>query len=110
DEFFIQHHFERYVSNKYHHPQPIYFYPAIILLLALPWSAFLIEALSKIRNWAWRRRRSSAVNGDALTIMRVFSLAWLVLPIVFFSFSSSKLPGYILPCLPAVAFLVADRF
>jgi len=79
-------------------------------LLALPWSAFLIEALSKIRNWAWRRRGSSAVNGDALTIMRVFSLAWLVLPIVFFSFSSSKLPGYILPCLPAVAFLVADRF
>ncbi|HEY3582245.1 MAG TPA: phospholipid carrier-dependent glycosyltransferase, partial [Pyrinomonadaceae bacterium] len=36
DEFFIQHHFARYVSNKYHHPQPLYFYPAIILLLALP--------------------------------------------------------------------------
>src|SRR5689334_2624717 len=26
DEFFVQHHFARYVSNKYHHPQPIYFY------------------------------------------------------------------------------------
>src|ERR1051325_7887686 len=38
DEFFIQHHFARYVSNKYHHPQPIYFYPAIILMLALPWT------------------------------------------------------------------------
>ena len=26
DEFFIQHHFARYLSNKYHHPQPFYFY------------------------------------------------------------------------------------
>src|ERR1041385_9040789 len=49
DEFFIQHHFARYVSNKYHHPQPIYFYPAIILMLALPWTAFLVEALAKVR-------------------------------------------------------------
>ncbi|HEX6718163.1 MAG TPA: hypothetical protein VF088_13685, partial [Pyrinomonadaceae bacterium] len=30
-------------------------------------------------------------------------------PIIFFSFSVSKLPGYVLPCLPAVAFLVASR-
>jgi 4-amino-4-deoxy-L-arabinose transferase-like glycosyltransferase len=110
DEFFVQHHFARYVSNKYHHPQPIYFYPAIILLLAVPWSGFLVEALSKLRTWTWRAGDGSAVNADALSIVRVFSLAWLALPIVFFSFSSSKLPGYILPCLPAVAFLVADRF
>jgi 4-amino-4-deoxy-L-arabinose transferase-like glycosyltransferase len=110
DEFFIQHHFARYVSNKYHHPQPIYFYPVIILLLALPWTAFLIEALSRIRSWAWRGGAGSLVNGDGLSIVRVFSLAWLALPIVFFSFSGSKLPAYILPSLPAVAFLVADRF
>jgi 4-amino-4-deoxy-L-arabinose transferase-like glycosyltransferase len=38
----------------------------------------------------------------------VFALAWLVLPIVFFSFSGSKLPGYILPSLPAAAFLITD--
>ena len=103
DEFFVQHHFARYVSNKYHHPQPIYFYPAIILLLTLPWTAFLIEALIKIRGWVWR-------GEDSLSILRVFSLAWLAMPIVFFSFSSSKLPGYILPVLPATAFLITDRF
>lgn len=101
DEFFIQHHFARYVSNKYHHPQPVYFYPAIILLLALPWSPFLVAALVKIRTWAWR-------GADSLSIVRVFALAWLTLPIVFFSFSVSKLPGYILPSLPAAAFLIAD--
>ena len=102
DEFFVQHHFARYVSNKYHHPQPVYFYPVIILMLALPWTPYLIAALAKVRNWAWR-------GEDSLSILRVFSLAWLLLPIIFFSFSGSKLPGYVLPALPAVALLVADR-
>lgn len=102
DEFFIQHHFARYVSNKYHHPQPIYFYPVIILMLALPWTPYLIIALAKVRRWQWR-------GGDSLSIVRVFSLAWLLLPIVFFSFSGSKLPGYVLPALPAVALLVSER-
>ncbi len=46
---------------------------------------------------------------DNLSIVRVFSLAWLLLPIVFFSFSGSKLPGYVLPVIPAVALLVSDR-
>jgi 4-amino-4-deoxy-L-arabinose transferase-like glycosyltransferase len=101
DEFFVQHHFARYVSNKYHHPQPLYFYPAIILLLALPWTPYLIVALVKARRWVWR-------GNDSLSIVRVFAMAWLVMPIVFFSFSGSKLPGYILPALPAAALLVAD--
>ena len=102
DEFFVQHHFARYVSNKYHHPQPIYFYPAIILLLALPWTPYLIIELVQARRWSWR-------DTDTKTIIRVFALAWLVLPIVFFSFSSSKLPAYILPALPAAALLIAER-
>jgi len=101
DEFFVQHHFARYVSNKYHHPQPIYFYPAIILMLALPWTPFLIEALIKARRWTWRA-------ADNLSIVRVFSFAWILFPILFFSFSRSKLPGYVLPVLPAAALLIAD--
>ena len=102
DEFFIQHHFARYVSNKYHHPQPIYFYPVIILMLALPWSVHLVIALAKVRSWEWR-------GEDSLSIVRVFALAWLLLPLVFFSFSGSKLPGYVLPSLPGAALLVSNR-
>jgi len=101
DEFFIQHHFARYVSNKYHHPQPLYFYPAIMLMLTLPWTVHFVAALVKARRWAWR-------GADDLSVVRVFALAWLVLPIMFFSFSSSKLPGYVLPALPAAALLIAD--
>ncbi len=102
DEFFVQHHFARYVSNKYHHPQPIYFYPVIILMLALPWTPYLIAALAKVRSWKWR-------GDDGMSIVRVFSLAWLLLPFVFFSFSGSKLPGYVLPVIPAITLLVSDR-
>jgi 4-amino-4-deoxy-L-arabinose transferase-like glycosyltransferase len=102
DEFFVQHHFARYVSNKYHHPQPIYFYPVIILMLVLPWSGHLVSALAKVRRWKWR-------GDDSLSVVRIFALAWLLLPLVFFSFSGSKLPGYVLPALPGAALLVSDR-
>ena len=102
DEFFVQHHFARYTSNKYKHPQPIYFFPAIIMMLTLPWTGFLIDAFAKVRSWSWR-------GDDSLSIVRVFSVAWLLLPIVFFSFSGSKLPGYVLPCVPAAALLITDR-
>ena len=102
DEFFVQHHFARYTSNKYHHPQPVWFFPAIILMLTLPWTGFLLDALARVRNWNWR-------GDDPLSAVRVFALAWVVLPIVFFSFSGSKLPGYVLPALPAAALLIADR-
>jgi 4-amino-4-deoxy-L-arabinose transferase-like glycosyltransferase len=90
------------VSNKYKHPQPVYFFPAIILMLTLPWTGFLIDALARIRKWSWR-------GDDVVSTMRVFAFAWLLLPIVFFSFSGSKLPGYVLPALPAAALLIADR-
>ena len=44
-------------------------------------------------------------SGDPLP---VFLVIWLVVPIAFFSFSSSKLPGYILPALPAGTLLLAE--
>jgi len=102
NEFFIQHHFARYLSNKYHHPQPIYFYPIVLLMLSLPWTPFLVDALIKATNWKWQGR-------DELNRLFVFSFAWLLFPIVFFSFSGSKLPGYILPVLPPALILISYR-
>jgi 4-amino-4-deoxy-L-arabinose transferase-like glycosyltransferase len=99
DEFFIQHHFARYLSNKYHHPQPFYFYLVILLLLTLPWAAFLVDAFTGIRRWKWR-------SADESSKLLVFVLAWVVFPVLFFSFSGSKLPGYILPTLPAALILI----
>ena len=102
DQFFIQHHFARFVSNKFHHPQAFYFYLPIIAMIALPWSAFLVSALNSARKWRWREETIESKS-------RVFALAWLVFPTFFFSISISKLPGYILPALPGAALLAGAQ-
>ena len=104
DQFFIQHHFARYVTAKYHHPAPIYFYLPIFIALALPWSPFAIDGLVGTSKRIWRRDRP-----DALANFHVFTFAWTLFPLVFFTFSSSKLPGYILPVLPAAALIAGAR-
>lgn len=102
DQFFIQHHFARYLSDKYHHWQPFYFYIPVMLSLCVPWSLFLMWALLP----APRSNRHAPTSASKL---RVFALAWLIVPLLFFSFSGSKLPGYILPALPAAALLIGER-
>lgn len=97
DQFIIQHHFARFLSNKYHHPQPLYFYLPTIAWLCLPWTLLLISGVVRTLDV-----RASAAAGD----LRSFAVLWIVVPTLFFSLSSAKLPGYILPVLPAAALLV----
>lgn len=99
NEFFVQHHFQRFTSNKYQHHQPVWFYLEMLPLLALPWSPFLVGALWKAK---FRDNTPEAR-------LRAFGLAWMIVPIAFFSLSGSKLPGYILPALPG-AFLLIGGF
>src|SRR5436305_2440464 len=98
DQFFIQHHFARYVSDKYHHSQPFYFYLPVLLILALPWPFFLVGGVAACGQTNVRGR-------DAARPLRVRALAWLALPLLFFSASGSKLPGYVLPALQGAALL-----
>lgn len=100
-EFFIEHHFSRYVSNKYNHPQPFYFYIPITALLALPWTAFVVAG-------AGGAALLSGRGEEVASKLRLFALAWLVVPVVFFSLSGSKLPGYVLPALPGAALLAGE--
>lgn len=110
DQFFIQHHFARYISNKYHHSQPVYYYLLVLPLLALPWTAFFVDGLLQSRSWFARSRERRSSRGEAnLRQFMILALAWLLFPLLFFSFSNSKLPGYILPILPATALIVGER-
>ena len=107
DQFFIQHHFARFVSNKYHHSQPAYYYLLVLPLLALPWNAFVLDAIAQAGWWPWRAKVASTVPmDDRLSRLLTVALGWLLFPLLFFSFSNSKLPGYILPVLPAAALIV----
>ena len=106
DQFFIQHQFARYISNKYHHPAPVYFYLLILVPLSLPWTAFFLAGIGKARRWRWRANNKQGVDLDK---MMVLAFAWVLVPLLFFSFSTSKLPGYIIPVLPAVALISGER-
>jgi len=97
--FIFQHNFERYLTPLYQHQQPFWFFGPITILALLPWSAFLIAAAQEaLRLW----REKSWKNSPGF-----FAACWALFPIVFFSFSQSKLPSYILPAVPALALIAA---
>lgn len=100
DEFFIGHHFQRYLSNKYKHPQPGYFFLLVVFAGSFPWSFCLLSG-------AWRALKRWRERADDR--LGLFLWLWVIVPIVFFSFSGSKLPGYILPVFPAVALIVGKE-
>jgi len=105
-EFILEHNLARFSSNAYHHPEPFWYYLPVVALAVLPWTAFVVVALiESLRVW-WTERRSAA--GDVELQFRIFAVAWLVAPILFFSLSQSKLPGYILPAIPAAAALLGE--
>jgi 4-amino-4-deoxy-L-arabinose transferase-like glycosyltransferase len=116
DEFFIGHHFQRYLSNKYRHPQPFYFFPLVAVAGCFPWSFYLISSVTRTKV---RARRGQTELGQTEVCpttkvipndrLHLFLLLWIVAPIAFFSFSGSKLPGYILPIFPAVALIIGGE-
>lgn len=103
--FILQHNLARFGSNLYHHEQPFWFYLPVAALALIPWSAFVGAATVEVAQAWWAERKAFFESGDALNF---FLVLWLIVPVVFFSLSQSKLPGYILPAIPAGPLLVAE--
>ncbi len=113
DEFIIQHHFQRYTSNKYQHPQPFWFFWVVLPLMTVPWLPFFFISIYKtVRSYfSFVKEKFTTQNsalGTQYSALTAFAVAWLLVPLVFFSLSGSKLPGYILPALPAALILTAQ--
>lgn len=103
--FILQHNLERFGTNLYHHEEPFWYYVPVILLGLIPWTIFAaVAVLDDAREW-WQKKRTWVASEGSRT---VFFVIWLLVPVVFFSISQSKLPGYILPALPAGALLVVE--
>ncbi len=96
--FWLNHHLARVMSDLHHHSQPFWYYLAVLAAGFLPWSPFLAGSCARL----WRARGETGLNRG-----QVFLWIWAALPVLFFSLSESKLPGYVLPVLPALALLVA---
>jgi 4-amino-4-deoxy-L-arabinose transferase-like glycosyltransferase len=108
--FFLEHNLERFGTNLYQHSQPFWYYIPVFLLATLPWTVFAVPALidsgrSLLTRLRHRIQSSEGPPDDGLTS---FLFIWTLVPIVFFSISRSKLPGYILPSIPAAALLTAE--
>jgi 4-amino-4-deoxy-L-arabinose transferase-like glycosyltransferase len=71
----------------------------VTLLGWVPWAVFVVAA----GVWAARRLR----NRDAGSLS-TFLLIWVAVIVIFFSISQSKLPGYILPAIPAGILLLVE--
>jgi 4-amino-4-deoxy-L-arabinose transferase-like glycosyltransferase len=91
DDFIWKHHFGRFLNSALQHGQPFWFYLPVLLLGVFPWTPMLPLLLNK---GLYRDSRAR------------FLLAWFAWGFVFFSVSRNKLPGYLLPLLPAVAALL----
>ncbi|HYM76287.1 MAG TPA: glycosyltransferase family 39 protein [Candidatus Dormibacteraeota bacterium] len=104
-EFILEHNLARFSTNLYHHPEPFWYYIPVIAIALVPWIVFVIAAFVESARALWAERGS---DRDLELQFRVFACCWLVVPVVFFSISRSKLPGYILPAIPAGAVLLAD--
>lgn len=114
-EFFLEHNIERFATDRYQHVRPFYYYLPVVILAMMPWTVIAVRALidgilTSVAEWRLRRIGTSKKRlpnrpGDAFP---EFLVLWAIIPIVFFSFSHSKLPGYILPSIPPLAILTGD--
>lgn len=92
DEFFWKHHVARFLTPDLQHVQPFWYYAPVLLAGLFPWTPL---ALLAARRKTWDDERV------------LFLALWLLLGLVFFSFSQNKLPGYVLPLMPALAVILA---
>ncbi|HET7292071.1 MAG TPA: glycosyltransferase family 39 protein [Vicinamibacteria bacterium] len=92
DVFLLDHNLQRFTSTVHRHPGGIHYYVPVLFGLIFPWSGLVLPAAACA---APRRSR-----------VEMFVVLWLLLPFLFFSAAGSKLPGYILPCLPPLALLI----
>jgi len=100
--FFLNHNFARYFTDIHHHTQPFYYYLPVLIALFFPWSGWLFVLVPRSFRDGFRRRREWR-SGP------LFIACWFLFPILFFSFSGSKLSGYILPSIPALALILGSR-
>lgn len=94
--FFIEQHFQRFLTAKYNRGEPWYFFLWVLPAGLLPWTPAVIAGA-----WAALKERGQGdVRGAAL-------LLWSVMVVGFFSTSHSKLATYILPAFPHLCLLAA---
>jgi 4-amino-4-deoxy-L-arabinose transferase-like glycosyltransferase len=100
--FFIHEHFERFLTKVHRRYGPPWYFIPILILGMLPWISMTLVALGSALKQHYRTLRH-ATEFQPLLMLTL----WSVLIFGFFSASSSKLPSYILPIIPALSMVTA---
>ena len=92
NDFFWKQHVERFLQPTLEHVQPWWFFGFVLALGLFPWTPFLaLLAMPKL---------FEDVRVRFLSVYFLFGF-------VFFTLSRNKLPGYLLPLMPALAIILA---
>ncbi len=94
--FFIHEHFERFLTKTHGRYQPFWYFLPVLVIGMTPWLISLFTATK------------AAVHQDQSCRFQParFLLVWMIVVLVFFSASGSKLASYILPLFPTLAALI----
>jgi 4-amino-4-deoxy-L-arabinose transferase-like glycosyltransferase len=104
--FFIHEHLERFLLKEHHREAPCWIFLVLLAAGSMPWLGVLVPSLAAAARPDPRRHAAEAPDTFR---PRLLALVWLVFIVAFFSVSSSKLPGYILPVFPALALLIGSH-
>lgn len=90
--FFFVEHVRRFLHpDANQHAEPWWYFAAMLPVMLFPWVLRAPEAL---------RSAAARIRSDAWMLLCV---CWVVVPTLFFSLASGKLPTYLLPIIPACA-------
>ncbi|HXW11052.1 MAG TPA: glycosyltransferase family 39 protein, partial [Steroidobacteraceae bacterium] len=98
NEILFQQTVTRYAEAWHHHEPPWYYLTNVVPVLWLPLIALVPWLWPR-----WRRALSGAGAPDSRDTFVAVLLAWVVIVLLFFSFSSGKRGVYVLPAVPALA-------
>jgi 4-amino-4-deoxy-L-arabinose transferase-like glycosyltransferase len=105
---FGTHQFGRFTATTFNNARPWWFYGVAVVVLWglwLPWT--LVSGWQALRGQAVQREATPEASPSEEQLTRLRSLAWIWLLAIlgFFSIPNSKLLGYALPVVPALAVL-----
>lgn len=103
--FFVVQHLQRFAASGFNNVQPWWFYPAVLALTCLP---MLLWSRALWRPNYWRAAEQSVQTDQVDQAVRLLMACFAAVVVLFFSWPASKLVGYVLPAVPALAWLLAD--
>ncbi len=83
DGFFLKHNIQRFNSAFESHKGSIFYYIPVVILGVLPFSSILLKTILKIKD-------------ILVSNLELFLIIWFLFVFVFFSFSGTKLPHYVI--------------